>query len=68
MDGENGYSIPPREASALADRIVRVFTGRDGAVEGFVQKNIGLVQREVDSRIVAESIKRLVRDLAKGSD
>lgn len=68
MDGENGYSVPPRDASALADRIMRVFTERDGAVEGFVQRNIGLVQREVDSRIVAVSIKRLVRDLAKGFD
>lgn len=68
MDGENGYSVPPRDASALADRIMRVFTDRDGAVEGFVQRNIGLVQREVDSRIVAVSIKRLVRDLAKGFD
>lgn len=64
MDGENGYSVPPRDPSVLADRIVRIFTDQDGVVEGFVRKNIGLVQREVDSRIVAERVKKLVHDLA----
>lgn len=67
VDGENGYSVPPRDPSALAARIKQVFSERDGVVEEFVQKNIGLVQREVDSRSVAVSIKNLVRNLAKGS-
>jgi len=67
-DGENGYSVPPRDPAALANRIERIFTGRDGVVEGFIRNNIALVQREVDSRIVAESIKRLVHEIAKGSN
>lgn len=66
VDDENGYSVPPRDPAALADRIVRSFTDRDGVVEGFIRKNIELVLREVDSRVVAGSIKSLLRDLVKG--
>lgn len=67
-DGTNGYSVPPRDPAALADRIERVFTDRDGLVEGFTQNNIALVRREVDSRVAADSIKRLVREIAKTSN
>lgn len=67
-DGENGYSVPPRDPAALADRIERIFTDRDGVAEGFIRDNIALVQREVDSRIVADSIKRLVREIAQASN
>jgi len=65
VDGKNGYSIPPRDTSALADRIMRVFTDQDGVVEGFTRDNTRLVQCEVDSRVVAGTVKNLVRDLAK---
>lgn len=67
-DGVNGYSISPRDPAALADRIERIFTDFDGVVQGFVKNNISLVQRELDSRIAAESIKCLVRKIAKYSN
>jgi glycosyltransferase involved in cell wall biosynthesis len=67
-DGVNGYSVSPRDPAALADRIERTFTDFDGVVQGFIKNNITLVQREVDSRIVAESIKRLVRKIARYSN
>jgi len=65
VDNKNGYSVPPRDPSALADRIVRIFTDQDGVIEGFIRDNIGLVHREVDSRVVAGTVKNLVRSLAK---
>lgn len=68
IDGENGYSVPPRDPSALAERIVWIFTDCDDALGSFVQKNIGLIQREVDSRIVADAVKKLACELAKGSN
>lgn len=63
-DGENGYSIPPRDPVALAERIVRIIAGGDGAVEGFVQKNLDLIRREVDSRVAAGTVKKLVKKFA----
>jgi glycosyltransferase involved in cell wall biosynthesis len=67
-DGVNGYSAPPRDPVALADRIELIFTDREGVVEEFIRNNMALVQREVDSRIVADSIKRLVREIAQASN
>lgn len=66
MDGENGYSVPPRDPTALAERIVRIFMDRDDVLGSFVQKNIGMIQREADSRIVADAVKKMVRDIATG--
>ena len=66
IDGENGYSVPPRDPSALAERIVRIFTDCDEVLGSFVEKNIALVQHKVDSRMVADAVKKLVCDLARG--
>ena len=66
-DGKNGYSTPPRDPSELASRIVRVFSDQDRVVDEFVQHNIGLIHREVDSRIVAVAVKELVHGIANGT-
>jgi glycosyltransferase involved in cell wall biosynthesis len=64
-DSENGYSVPPRDPIALAERIIRVIADRDGVVEGFVQKNLDLIRRNVDSRCAAEAVKKLVNEVAR---
>lgn len=66
-DGKNGYSTPPRDPFELASRIVRVFADQNGVVDEFVQHNIGLIHREVDSRIVAVAVKELVHGIANGT-
>lgn len=66
-DGENGYSIPPRAPSELASRIVRVLADQAGVIETFVQTNIGLIHREVDSDAVAVAVKQLVHRIANGT-
>ncbi|MBK7422026.1 MAG: glycosyltransferase family 4 protein [Propionivibrio sp.] len=66
-DGKNGYSTPPRDPFELASRIVRVFADQNGVVDEIVQHNIGLIHREVDSRIVAVAVKELVHGIANGT-
>jgi hypothetical protein len=43
---------------------METLANRDGIVAKFVQKNIEAVRRQVDSRIVTDMVKNLVRDVA----
>lgn len=63
-DGDNGFLVPPRDPVLLAQRIIEMLADPDGVVAKFVQKNVEMVHREVDSRVVAETVKSLVRDVA----
>jgi glycosyltransferase involved in cell wall biosynthesis len=63
-DGENGFLVPLRDPILLAQRIMETLANRDGIVAKFVQKNIEAVRRQVDSRIVTDMVKNLVRDVA----
>jgi glycosyltransferase involved in cell wall biosynthesis len=63
-DGDNGFLVSPRDPALLAQRIIEILADQDGVVAKFVQKNIEMVHRKVDSRIVADTVKSLVRDVA----
>lgn len=63
-DGRNGYSVSPRDPSALAERIGWVITDHHNLVEEFVTRNINLIQRELDSRNVSVAVKALIHQLA----
>ena len=67
-DGDNGFLVSPRDPALLAQRIIEILVDQDGVVAKFVQKNIEMVHREVDSRIVADTVKGLVRDVALRSN
>ena len=64
-DGQNGYLVPPRDSTVLAESIVKVIIDSENAIEGFIQYNIEMVRREVDSRKVADAIKTLVLHTAQ---
>lgn len=63
-NGENGFLVPPRDPALLAECIVKTFTDPENLIDGFIKYNIEMVKHEVDSRIVADSIKNLVRNVA----
>jgi glycosyltransferase involved in cell wall biosynthesis len=63
-DGENGFLVPPLNPVLLAQRIIEILADQDGIAAKFVQKNIEIVHREVDSRVVVGTVKNLVRDVA----
>ena len=63
-DGENGFLIPPRDPARLDECIVKTFTAPENRIDGFIKYNIEMVKHEVDSRIVPDSIKNLVRSVA----
>lgn len=64
-DGVNGFLVPPRDPNLLAEAIVKVFEDRGKGIDKFIQNNMGIVQREFDSRIAAASAKKLVHNIAK---
>lgn len=59
-DGVNGFLVPPRDTDALSDSIWKVFENPHGIIESFVEKNLELVWREVDSKKGAKKVKDLV--------
>ncbi|MGO9950866.1 MAG: glycosyltransferase family 4 protein [Dissulfurispiraceae bacterium] len=63
-DGYNGFLVPPRDPVLLAERIMETLANKDCIIANFVQKNIEIVSREADSRIVAAAVKALVRNVA----
>lgn len=65
IDGVNGYTVPPRDPSKLADRIIRVLFDVEQLVGGFIQNNIALVQHEADSQLVSEEIKQLLCEVVE---
>lgn len=63
-DRYNGFLVPPRDPLLLAQRIIEILANSDGIVTRFIQKNIEIVRREFDSKVVAETVKGLVKDVA----
>ncbi|TFG55952.1 MAG: glycosyltransferase, partial [Deltaproteobacteria bacterium] len=63
-DGINGFLVPPREPSTLAERILRILRDVDGSVAGFSSRNLDLVAREFDSASNGREVKDLVRRVA----
>jgi glycosyltransferase involved in cell wall biosynthesis len=67
-DGENGFLVPPRDPTLLAECIIKTFSASENRINEFIKYNIEMVKQEVDSRIVADSIKNLVRNVALKAD
>jgi N,N'-diacetylbacillosaminyl-diphospho-undecaprenol alpha-1,3-N-acetylgalactosaminyltransferase len=54
-DGRNGYLVPPKDAKALANRIVNIL--EDGELyESFGQRSLEKIQTQFDDRIVAGQV------------
>ncbi|MDE2259323.1 MAG: glycosyltransferase family 4 protein [Betaproteobacteria bacterium] len=63
-DGINGFLVPPRDPVSLAERLIATIADSDRIVEKFVGRNIEMVKREVDSKVMSSRIKELVRKVA----
>ena len=64
VDGINGFLVPPRDPIALSDRILKVLDNADKHVKSFIEKNLELVKREVDSKKNVKPVKELVHVIA----
>lgn len=63
-DGDNGFLVPPRDSLLLSEKIVKTIVNPNKIVDSFIQKNIELVRREVDSKVMANQVKNLVHKVA----
>jgi glycosyltransferase involved in cell wall biosynthesis len=53
--GSNGYLVPPRDATSLAEAVSRLMTDKEAAVQ-FGQHSRKKIEREFDERIVVEEL------------
>ncbi len=63
-DGVNGWLVSPRDADALAARIVATLRDADGLAAEFGRRNADLVAREFDGARNVRAVKDLVRRVA----
>jgi glycosyltransferase involved in cell wall biosynthesis len=63
-DGANGFLVAPRDTAALSKRIVEVFDNKSGMIDSFTDKNLDLINREMDSERNTKRIKDIVHRLA----
>ena len=54
-DGRNGFLVPARDASALAQRIVRILDD-DDLYEKFGRRSLERIRNEFDDRVVAREV------------
>jgi glycosyltransferase involved in cell wall biosynthesis len=66
-DAENGYLCGVKDADKLATCIQKIFENAEHRNERFIQKNLDMVAREVDSVKMSARIKNLVMEISSKS-
>lgn len=64
VDGKNGYLVSVRDPDELSKKILKIMVDPDGTTRQFVERNLDLVKREVDSVLMSKLIKNLVHSVA----
>ena len=62
-DGDNGFLVPPRDSALLAQRIIETLNNPDDMVLKSARINIEMIRREFDSTMLADTVKRLVKNV-----
>lgn len=64
VDGKNGFLVPPRDANALSESIIKIFENKNNIVRSFTVKNLELVNKQADMIKNAEKIKILAHKIS----
>lgn len=63
---QNGFLVPPEDASCLAKTIIRLFNDEQ-LINSFSQTNLVMIRNELDSRLTTRNVKQLITSIVNNT-